>query len=117
GIAVNGGAVQQITIDDGSYTTLESLADNINQQLASNATLKGEVRATVNEGKLQFVTTDKGAGASVALSVATDATNTGLSNLGLVAGTSSGVAEGAQANASVEMIDISSYAGAQSAIA
>merc|ERR1711964_959094 len=62
-IAVNGGAASTITIDDGTYTTLESLADNINQKIAADAGLKGEVRATVNEGKLQFVTTDTGAAA------------------------------------------------------
>lgn len=115
GIAVNGGGVQTIEIDSGTYTTLESLADNINQQLSNNATLKGEVRATVNEGKLEFVTTDKGADASITLSAIAD--NTGLANLGLTAATTNGVAEGAQAANSVEKIDISTAAGAQSAIA
>ncbi|KKN90996.1 hypothetical protein LCGC14_0221980 [marine sediment metagenome] len=116
-IAVNGGAAQTISIDEGTYTTLESLADNINQQLTANTTLSGEVRATVNEGKLAFVTTDSGADADVTI---TDTTGNvgGVANLGFAtADTAAGVAEGAQAGQSVEKIDITTVAGAQSAIA
>ncbi len=105
-----------ITIDDGNYTTIESLADNINQQIAGTA-LKGEVRATVNEGKLQFVTKATGAAADITL---TDTTGNvgGLANLGFTTGaTAAGVAEGAQATKSVELIDITSVPGAQDAIA
>jgi len=121
GIAINGATTPTtITIDDGTYTTLESLADNINQKLATEASLKGEVRATVNAGKIEFVTTDKGAGATITLSEVTG--NTGLSNLGFSVGTpanltASGVAEGAQDQLSVEKIDISTVEGAQSAVA
>jgi flagellin len=116
-IAVNAGAAQTISIDANSYTTLESLADNINQQIANNATLVGEVRATVDQGKLQFVTTDTGAAADITL---TDTAGNvgGLANLGFTTGaTAAGVAEGAQAANSVEKIDITTSAGAQSAIA
>ena len=114
-ISVDGAAAVGITIADGTYTTLESLADNINQQIAGT-TLKGEVRATVNEGKLQFVTKDKGAGASVTLTEV--AGNGGLTNLGFTTGaTAAGVAEGAQATKSVELIDISTVPDAQDAIA
>lgn len=115
-IAVNGGTAQAITIDAGNYTTLESLADNINQKIADNANLAGEVRATVDQGKLQFVTTDTGAAADVTLTAV--ATNDGLTNLGFADGaTAAGVAEGAQAANSVEKIDITTVDGAQSAIA
>jgi flagellin len=116
-IAVNAGAAQTISIDASTYTTLESLADNINQQIANNATLIGEVRATVDQGKLQFVTTDTGAAADITL---TDTVGNvgGLANLGFTTGaTAAGVAEGAQAANSVEKIDITTSAGAQSAIA
>ncbi len=116
-IAVNGGAASTITIDDGTYTTLESLADNINQKIAADAGLKGEVRATVNEGKLQFVTTDTGAAADVTI---TDTTGNvgGVANLGFTTGaTAAGVDEGAQAANSVEKIDITTVDGAQAAIA
>jgi flagellin len=116
-IAVNAGAAQTISIDASTYTTLESLADNINQQIANNATLIGEVRATVDQGKLQFVTTDTGAAADITL---TDTAGNvgGLANLGFTTGaTAAGVAEGAQAANSVEKIDITTSAGAQSAIA
>jgi len=116
GIAVNGGTAVDITIKDGNYTTLESLADNINQQIAGTA-LKGDVRATVNEGKLQFVTKDTGAAADITL---TDTAGNvgGLANLGFATGaTAAGVAAGAQANKSVELIDITSVTGAQEAIA
>ena len=113
-ISVDGAAAVGITIADGTYTTLESLADNINQQIAGTA-LKGEVRATVNEGKLQFVTKDKGADASVTLTEV--AGNDGLTNLGFAAGaTTTGTAEGAQ-DQSVELIDITTVTGAQDAIA
>lgn len=115
-IAVKGGTAVSLTIDDGNYTTIESLADNINQKIAGTA-LKGEVRATVNEGKLQFVTKDTGATADITL---TDTTGNvgGLANLGFTTGaTAAGVAEGAQATKSVELIDITSVTGAQDAIA
>lgn len=115
-IAVNGGTAQAITIDAGNYTTLESLADNINQKIAGNANLVGEVRATVDKGKLQFVSTDTGAAADVTLTAV--ATNDGLTNLGFADGaTAVGVAEGAQPANSVEKIDITTVDGAQSAIA
>lgn len=116
-IAVNGGTASTITIDAGTYTTLESLADNINQQIAADAGLKGEVRATVSEGKLQFVTTDTGAAADVTI---TDTTGNvgGVANLGFTSGvTKTGVDEGAQAANSVEKIDITTVDGAQAAIA
>lgn len=109
-------AAEPITIGNGNYTTLESLADNINQQIAGNANLAGEVRATVDKGRLQFVTTDKGSDASVTLTAG--APGDALVNLGFADGdTSSGVAEGAQAANSVEKIDITTVEGAQSAIA
>jgi len=114
-LAVDGGTAAAITIDAGTYTTVESLADNINQKIAESA-LGGEVRATVDKGNIQFVTTDKGAAASVTLTEV--ATNDGLSNLGFITGaTAAGDAEGAKATASVEKIDITTTAGAQSAIA
>ena len=115
-IAVNGGAAVGITVSDGNYTTIESLADNINQQLAGTA-LSGEVRATVNEGKLQFVTKDTGTAADITL---TDTTGNvgGLANLGFTTGaTVTGVDEGADSTASVELIDITTVTGAQDAIA
>jgi len=108
---------QTLSIKAGTYTTVESLADNINQQIAANTNgLKGEVRATVNEGKLEFVTTDKGN--DVSLTLAEVGTGTGLANLGFApAGPVTGAAAGNDANASVEKIDISSVTGAQDAIA
>ncbi|PKM31779.1 MAG: flagellin [Gammaproteobacteria bacterium HGW-Gammaproteobacteria-11] len=119
-IAVNGGGAETIAIDAGTYTTLESLADNINQKIANNANLGGEVRATVDQGRLSFVTTDKGADADVTVAEVTD--GTALANLGFNVGTpadltAAGVAEGAQAANSVEKIDITTVEGAQAAIA
>ena len=109
-------AAAGITIDAGNYTTVESLADNINQQIANDPSLSGKVRATVDEGKLQFVTTEKGSGASITLTEV--AGNTGLSELGFTTGaTKTGAAEGANASASVEKIDITTVDGAQAAIA
>jgi flagellin len=116
-LAVNGGAAQIITIDDSTYTTLESLTDNINQQIAANATLVGEVRATVDQGKLQFVTTDKGTAADITLTE-TSGNTAGITNLGFTTGaTAAGVDEGADATKSIEKVDISTVAGAQDAIA
>ncbi|MEL0167682.1 MAG: flagellin [Pseudomonadaceae bacterium] len=116
-IAVNGGTASTITIDAGTYTTLESLADNINQKIAADSGLAGEVRATVSEGKLQFVTTDTGTAADVTVTETTGNT-AGLGNLGFSTGaTAAGVDEGAQAANSVEKIDITTVDGAQSAIA
>ncbi|WP_306421972.1 flagellin [Marinobacterium sedimentorum] len=116
-LAVNGGAAQTITIDDSTYTTLESLADNINQQIAGNATLVGEVRATVDQGKLQFVTTDKGTSADITLTE-TSGNTAGITNLGFTtADTAAGTDEGADATKSIEKVDISTVAGAQDAIA
>lgn len=116
-LSLDGGTAQTITIDAGTYTTIESLADNINQQLANNSTLKGEVRATIDQGKLQFVTTDTGADASVTLTETAGFT-AGLTNLGYTtADTSTGTAEGANTTASVELIDITTTDGAESAIA
>ncbi len=115
-IAVNGGAAQSISIDAGNYSSLESLADNINQKIAANATLKGEVRATVDEGKLQFVTSDKGATADITLTAG--ATNDALANLKFTTGASdAGDAAGANSSKSIEKVDISTVAGAQDAIA
>lgn len=113
---VNGDAAVSITIDDGNYTTIESLADNINQKLAETD-LKGEVRATVNEGKLEFVTSEKGADRAITLTETTGNT-AGLTNLGFANNaTAAGVNAGAQSTKSVELIDISSVPGAQDAIA
>ncbi|MFI8691839.1 flagellin [Stutzerimonas kunmingensis] len=113
---VNGDAAVSITIDNGNYTTIESLADNINQKLAKTA-LKGEVRATVNEGKLEFVTSEKGADRAITLTETTGNT-AGLTNLGFANNaTAAGVNAGAQPTKSVELIDISSVPGAQDAIA
>ncbi|MEL0167684.1 MAG: flagellin [Pseudomonadaceae bacterium] len=113
-LALGSGTAQTINIDQANYTTLESLADNINQQIANNATLVGEVRATVSEGKLQFVTTDKGADATITLGAV--AGNSGLTDLGFTNGaTAGGLDEGARAT-SVEQLDITTAAGAQSAI-
>ena len=113
-LALGSGTAQTINIDQSNYTTLESLADNINQQIANNATLVGEVRATVSEGKLQFVTTEKGADATITLGVV--AGNSGLTDLGFVdSATISGLAEGAR-DVSIEQMDISTVVGAQAAI-
>ncbi|WP_341707104.1 flagellin [Halopseudomonas sp.] len=113
-LALGTGTAQTINIDQANYTTLESLADNINQQIANNATLVGEVRATVSEGKLQFVTTDKGTDATITLGAL--AGNSGLTDLGFTDGaTASGLDEGAR-DTSVEQLDITTAAGAQAAI-
>lgn len=119
-IAVNGGAAQAITIDPGNYTTLESLADNINQKLAANDVLRGEVRATVDQGRLAFSTTSEGSSAQVVLAAVPD--DNALASLGFDGSTSAtltarGVDEGAQGSASIELLDISTVSGAQSAIA
>ena len=112
-------AADDIVIDSGNYTTLESLADNINQKIAGTA-LGGDVRATVNEGRLSFVTTEKGSGATITVEEATG--GDALDNLGFDvtdpdALTAKGEAEGAQTANSVEKIDITTVDGAQSAIA
>ncbi|MBX7272439.1 flagellin [Stutzerimonas chloritidismutans] len=113
---VNGDAAVEIDIDDGNYTTLESLADNINQKIAETA-LKGEVRATVNQGKLEFVSSEKGASRTITLTEVTGA-ESGITNLGFASGANAvGVDEGSQPDMSVEMIDISTVDGAQDAIA
>ena len=119
GIAVDGGNAVEITIKSGSYDSLEALADNINQQFADNDALKGNVRATVDGGQLQFVRSDKGDGKSITLSAVAD--NDGLKNLGFDvddadALTKTGTDAGA-VDSSVEQIDISSVEGAQAAIA
>tara|TARA_R110000764_G_scaffold112134_5_gene198956 strand:+ start:1999 stop:3525 length:1527 start_codon:yes stop_codon:yes gene_type:complete len=107
---------QPISIKAGNYTTLEALADNINQQIAANDSLKGEVRANVDQGKLQFVATDKGANSTVTLTAG--AAGDALANLNFDDGaTNTGTAAGANTAASVEKIDISTVDGAQSAIA
>lgn len=112
------GSTGTITIDASTYTTLESLADNINQKIAADTNgLAGEVRATVSEGKLQFVTTDTGSAAGVTISDTTGNVG-GVANLGFTTTlTATGVDEGAQAASSVEKIDITTVGGAQSAIA
>ncbi len=112
-IAINGGAAQTITLADGTYT-MDALADEINRKMDANSALQGNVRATVNEGKLEFQTTDTGATASVAFTAV--ASNDGLTNLGLAVGTFNGVDAG-PGTSSVESIDISTASGAQSAIA
>lgn len=118
-LSLDGATAVTLTIDAGTYTTIESLADNINQQIAGDATLKGEVRATIDQGKLQFVTTDTNSTATIDLT-ATTGNTTGFDNLGFTATTNdsaAGVDQGANATASVELIDITTTAGAQAAIA
>jgi Flagellin and related hook-associated proteins len=115
-IAVDGGTAKEITIKEGTYDSLEALADNINQQIAADADLKGKVRTTVDNGQLQFVRSETGAGKSVTLTEVTN--NDGLSNLGFTTGaTAEGVDAKADENSSVERIDISTVEGAQAAIA
>ena len=107
-----------IEIDAGTYTTLESLADNINQKITETG-FSGDVRATVDQGKLQFVTTDKGGDASITITATENLAN-GFTNLGFStvdeANSATGVSEGAQ-DRSVEQIDIGTVQGAQDAIA
>jgi len=116
-ISLDGGTTSvDIAIDAGNYTTLESLADNINQKLAGDSALAGNVRATVDQGKLQFVTTATGSDAQVTLTAGT--AGDALANLKFADGdAATGTAAGAQAANSVEKIDISTVDGAQSAIA
>ncbi|UTW07295.1 flagellin N-terminal helical domain-containing protein [Pseudomonas benzenivorans] len=114
-IAIDGGAAQTISIDAGTYDSLEALADNINQKFAANATLKGEVRATVDNGQVQFVRSDKGATGSVTVSAV--AANNGLTNLGFTDGDTAAGTDAGAVNSSVEQIDISTVDGAQAAIA
>src|SRR5690606_15552730 len=77
--------------------------------------LAGNVRAAVDSGQIQFVTTEKSGEASVTLSEVDG--NAGLQNLGFAADTSAtGKAAGANAEQSIEKLDISTAAGAQSAI-
>jgi flagellin len=114
-IALDGGTASTITIDAGTYDSLEALADNINQKFAADSTLKGEVRATVDNGQLQFVRSDKGTANSITVNAV--AGDTGLVNLGFVdAATIAGTDAGA-VDSSVEQIDISTVEGAQAAIA
>ncbi|MGV8843783.1 MAG: flagellin [Pseudomonas sp.] len=115
-ISLDGGTTNStININEGIYDNLEALADNINQQFAANSTLKGEVRATVSEGQLQFVRADAGAANSITVGAVT--ADTGLANLGFAdAATVAGTDVGA-VDSSVEQIDISTATGAQSAIA
>lgn len=114
-ITLDGGTATAITIDAGTYTTVEALADNINQKIANTA-LGGEIRATVDQGKLQLVSTDKGADATIELTAVAD--NDALTNLGFADGANAaGTAEGAQTANSVEKIDITTVEGAQSALA
>ncbi|MCP9340785.1 flagellin N-terminal helical domain-containing protein [Stutzerimonas xanthomarina] len=114
-IAVDGGAAKEITIDKGSYDSLEALADNINQGIAGDSDLKGKVRATVDNGQLQFVRSEKGADKSVTLTEV--ATNGGLANLGFTTGDTDAGSDAGAVDSSVEQIDISSVDGAQAAIA
>src|SRR5690606_2230300 len=112
--------VKTLTIDDGAYTTVESLADNINQQIAKDSDLAGKVRVNVDQGALQFVSTAKGSDQVITVGAVTNngVVSEGLANLGFGDDASAaGAAAGRDANASVELIDISSIEGAQSAIA
>ncbi|MCH2341856.1 flagellin [Pseudomonas sp. NPDC047963] len=114
-IAVDGGIAKEITIAKGSYDSLEALADNINQGIAGDSDLKGKVRATVDNGQLQFVRSEKGADKSVTLTEV--ATNGGLANLGFTTGDTDAGSDAGAVDSSVEQIDISSVDGAQAAIA
>lgn len=115
GISIDGGAVQTIEIAAGSYDSLEALADNINQKFAANETLKGEVRATVDNGKLQFVRSDKGVDGTVTVSAVEG--NTGLAGLGFADAARAEGTDAGNSDSSVEKIDISTVEGAQAAIA
>jgi len=117
GVSLNGNPAETITIDRNNYTTVESLADNINQKIAANDNLRGEVRVTVDAGRLQFIVNDKGSNSQITLS-----DEGGLSALGFavadpLALTATGESEGSKGLASVEKIDISTVSGAQAAIA
>ena len=107
-----GAATQTITMADGTYT-VDSLADEINRKIDAGA-LKGQVRATVNEGAIEFKTTELGAGATVTLTEV--ATNNGLTNLGFATGATDTGNDAGPGTDSVESIDITTADGAQSAI-
>lgn len=110
--------VREIAMTGGTYTSLESLADDINRKIADDTSLKGKIRATVDEGKLSFVSSEKSGTASITVSEV--ASNTGFTKLGFTGATTgalTGTAAGAQPQKSVELIDISSVPGAQDAIA
>lgn len=115
-IAVDGGTASSITIGNGAYDSLEALADNINQQFAADPALKGAVRATVDNGKLQFVRSESGEGKSITLT-ATPGAEQGLANLGFADGATIEGTDAGAVESSVEQIDISSVEGAQNAIA
>src|SRR5690606_31339606 len=108
-----GTASQQIDLADGTYTA-DALADEINRAIDGGA-LKGLVRASVNEGKIEFKTTATGEDADVTLTEVTG--NTGLSNLGFTTGDTDAGAAAGPGTDSVESINISTAGGAQDAIA
>jgi len=102
-----------VSLADGTYTA-ESLADAINQQLNSSA-LKGEVRASISEGQIQFKTTATGSDAALTLKAVDD--NDGLANLGFADEFEVSGQDAGTSSHSVEAIDISTSEGAQNAIA
>src|SRR5690606_29510426 len=112
-LAVGAGAAQTISMASGTYTA-DALADEINRGIDANSTLKGNVRASVNEGKLEFKTTATGVAAT--LTFGENGTAVGLANLNIGTTPVTGVDAGPGTD-SVESINISTAAGAQDAIA
>lgn len=117
GISLSGASAETVTVDRNNYTTVESLADNINQKIAENDTLRGKVRASVDAGRLQFIAGAKGGSSQITLIDEGGLAALGFSITDPSALTASGEAMGAKPSASVEKIDITSVEGAQAAIA
>lgn len=84
-VSLNGGVAETVTISAGSYSSLDSLAAEINAKISTNANLYGKVQVYNAGGVLQFRNTSGTTGDTMAVG---NGTNNLLSSIGISAGTS-----------------------------
>ncbi|AWI03673.1 flagellin [Clostridium drakei] len=104
-ISVDGGAAQTITLNAGNYATRDALVTEVNNQINSNASLVGKVKAQLasdNSGKIEFVSTSTGSTSNVIVSGPTAANQSALGALGY-AGVAGGVTGTVDLKAGVDL--------------
>ena len=83
-ISLDGGTARTITIAEGTYADVDELVDAINNAIAADSVLNGEVVAENRNGVVSFRTTDTGEDSSIKLLEG----NGGLANLNIEDGAS-----------------------------
>jgi len=87
-LTVDGGTTQSLTLSAGTYTTRQQLVDEINSKIDANLTLKGKVKASLDENdKIVFESSSTGTSSSVAVAGTAEAAIGRAATAGIITST------------------------------